>query len=56
MICPFCFALGDDHFEKECQGHHDVLVRFCDHCGELLEHCVKCITEDKIDAYLDGVL
>ncbi len=56
MICPICFCVNDESHEKSCEGHGEIVIRYCRNCGEHLEHCVRCLTEDNIEAYIDGYL
>lgn len=56
MICPLCFGINEESFEKTCEGHYEVTIRYCSNCGEPLEYCVKCLSENDLDAYLNGYL
>lgn len=56
MICPICFGVNDQSFEKGCEGHQEVTIRYCRVCGEPLEYCIKCLSEDNVDAYINGFL
>jgi hypothetical protein len=56
MICPLCFGVNRENYEKPCEGHQEEIIKYCWNCGEHLEHCIKCLTEDNVDAYINGFL